>query len=59
MSLLFSGAPGHKLPVRDFDALEVKRSRLAIETAQGVMKLYQSRKPSVPVPGAPFSEVIG
>ena len=49
LSLLFLGAADHKLSVRDFDALELKFSRLAAETARSVIRLYQSRKASVPV----------
>jgi hypothetical protein len=49
MSLLFLGAADHKLSVRDFDALELKFSRLAAETARSVIRLYRSRKASVPV----------
>ena len=49
MSLLFLGAADHKLSVRDFDALGTKFSRLSVETAQSVIRLYQSRKASAPV----------
>jgi hypothetical protein len=49
MSLLFLGAADHKLSVRDFNALELKFSRLAAETARSVIRLYRSRKASVPV----------
>ena len=49
MSLFFLGAADHKLSVRDFDALETKFSRLSVETAQSVIRLYQSRKASTPV----------
>ncbi len=48
MSLLFLGAADHKLSVRDFDALELKFARLAAETAQNIIRLYQSRKTSAP-----------
>jgi hypothetical protein len=46
MSLLFSGAPDHKISAHDLDALEAKFSRLKTETAQSVIQLYQSRKAS-------------
>lgn len=46
MSLLFLGAPDHKISAHKLDALEAKFSRLKIETAQGVIQLYSSRKVS-------------
>jgi hypothetical protein len=44
MSLLFLGAPNHKISANDLDAMEVKFSRLKFETAQNVIQLYRSRK---------------
>ncbi len=44
MSLLFLGAPDFKLPAQRLEALKVKFSRLTVQTAQSVVKLYQSRK---------------
>lgn len=44
MSLLFLGAPNYKLSAHDLDALEARFSRLTTDTAQGVIRLYQSRK---------------
>ena len=46
MSLLFLGAPDHKISAHDLGALEAKFSRLKSETAQSVIQLYQSRKAS-------------
>jgi uncharacterized protein (DUF2336 family) len=46
MSLLFLGAQDHKILAHDLDALEQRFSRLGIETAQSVIRLYQSRKAS-------------
>jgi uncharacterized protein (DUF2336 family) len=46
MSLLFLGAPDHKISAHELDALEAKFSRLKTETAQSVIQLYQSRKAS-------------
>jgi Uncharacterised protein conserved in bacteria (DUF2336) len=46
MSLLFLGAPDHKILAHELDALEAKFSRLKAETAQGVIQLYASRKAS-------------
>jgi Uncharacterised protein conserved in bacteria (DUF2336) len=44
MSLLFLGAPNHKISAHDLDTLQAKFSRLAPGTAQSVIQLYQSRK---------------
>jgi hypothetical protein len=44
MSLLFLGAPNHKISANDLDAMETKFSRLTPETAQNVIELYRSRK---------------
>jgi hypothetical protein len=44
MSLLFLGAPDHKILAHELDTLEAKFSRLKPETAQGVIQLYSSRK---------------
>jgi hypothetical protein len=44
MSLLFLGAQSHKIPARKFDELEAKFSRMKVEAAQSVIRLYQSRK---------------
>src|SRR6202051_1315076 len=46
MSLLFLGAPDFKLSAQRLDALKARFSRLTVQTAQGVVKLYQSRKES-------------
>ena len=46
MSLLFLGAPDHKILAHHLDAMEVKFSRIKTETAQSVIQLYQSRKAS-------------
>ena len=44
MSLLFLGAPDHKIPAGALDELETKFSRITAETAQGIIRLYRSRK---------------
>jgi hypothetical protein len=44
MSLLFLGAPDHKIPARDLDELSTKFSRLKIETAQSLIGLCRLRK---------------
>ncbi len=44
MSLLFLGAPDHRISACDLDALERKFARLTVETAQSVIRLYRSRK---------------
>jgi uncharacterized protein (DUF2336 family) len=44
MSLLFLGAPDFRLSAQRLDALKARFSRLTVQTAQGVVKLYQSRK---------------
>ena len=46
MALLFLGAPDHKISASDLDELETKFSRLTVETAQSVIRLYRSRKAS-------------
>jgi Uncharacterised protein conserved in bacteria (DUF2336) len=46
MSLLFLGAQDRKILAHDLDALEQRFSRLGSETAQSVIRLYQSRKAS-------------
>lgn len=46
MSLLFLGAPDHKISAQDLDELEKKFSRLTTKTAQSVIQLYRSRKTS-------------
>lgn len=44
MSLLFMSAPNFKILVHDLDELNAKFSRLSVDTAQGLIRLYQSRK---------------
>jgi uncharacterized protein (DUF2336 family) len=44
MSLLFLGAPDFRVSAQRLDALKARFSRLTVQTAQGVVKLYQSRK---------------
>lgn len=46
MALLFLGAPGFKISAQRLDALQARFSRLTVETARSVVKLYQSRKAS-------------
>ena len=52
MALLFLGAPDFKLSAQRLDALKARFSRLSVETARSVVKLYQSRK--VPDGGGPL-----
>jgi hypothetical protein len=49
MSLLFLGAPDHRISAGNLDDLHKKFSALSVETAQGVLKLYRSRKGRAPV----------
>lgn len=44
MALLFLGAPGFKISARRLDSLSARFSRLTIQTAQSVVKLYRSRR---------------
>jgi uncharacterized protein (DUF2336 family) len=44
MSLLFLGAPDHLIASQDLDDLRREFAGLNVETSQGVLKLYQSRK---------------
>ena len=44
MALLFLGAPGFKISAQRLDALNARFFRLTVQTAQSVVKLYQSRK---------------
>ena len=44
MAILFLGAPGFKISAQRLDGLNARFSRLTVETARGVVKLYQSRK---------------
>ena len=44
MSLLFLGAPDHKIPAGALDELKTKFCRATAETAQGIIRLYRSRK---------------
>ena len=44
MSLLFLGAPDFRLSGQRLDTLKVRFSRLTVETARSVVKLYRSRK---------------
>ena len=44
MAILFLGAPGFKIAAQRLDGLNARFSRLTVETARGVVKLYRSRK---------------
>ncbi len=44
MSLLFLGAPDFRLSAQRLDALNARFSRLTVQTARSVIKLYRSRK---------------
>jgi uncharacterized protein (DUF2336 family) len=43
-SLLFLGAPDHRITAQDLDDLESEFAGLSVETSQSVLKFYQSRK---------------
>jgi uncharacterized protein (DUF2336 family) len=43
-SLLFLGAPDHRITAQDLDDLEREFAGLSVETCQSVLKFYQSRK---------------
>ena len=43
-AILFLGAPGFKISAQRLDGLNARFSRLTVETARGVVKLYRSRK---------------
>jgi uncharacterized protein (DUF2336 family) len=44
MSLLFLGAPGHRIASQDLDGMKREFTGLNIETSQSVLNTYQSRK---------------
>jgi uncharacterized protein (DUF2336 family) len=44
MSLLFLGAPNHRISAQDLDGMKKEFAGLNVETSQSVLKLYQSRK---------------
>ena len=44
MSLLFLGAPDHRIASQDLDGMKREFAGLDVETSQSVLKLYQSRK---------------
>src|ERR1700704_6242048 len=44
MSLLFLGAPDHRIVSQDLDGMKREFAGLNVETSQSVLKLYQSRK---------------
>jgi uncharacterized protein (DUF2336 family) len=44
MSLLFLGAPGHRIAAQDLDDMEREFAGLNIETSRSVLNTYQSRK---------------
>jgi hypothetical protein len=52
MSLLFLGAPDHRILSQDLDAMRREFAGLNIETSKSVMKTYQSRKLAVSVDSA-------
>lgn len=47
MSLLFLGAPGHRIASQDLDDMKREFAGLNIETSQSVLDTYQSRKQAV------------
>lgn len=44
MSLLFLGAPDHRISAQDLDDLMKEYARLHVETSQSVLQLYRSRR---------------
>lgn len=44
MSLLFLGAPSHRISASDLAAMETKYSRFTTDAAQSIIRLYRSRK---------------
>jgi uncharacterized protein (DUF2336 family) len=44
MSLLFLGAPDHRIVSQDLDSMRKEFAGLNVETSKGVLKTYQSRK---------------
>jgi hypothetical protein len=44
MSLLFLGAPDHRIVSHDLDRMKREFADLNIETSRSVLKTYQSRK---------------
>lgn len=44
MSLLFLGAPDHRIASQDLDDMKREFASLNVDTSQSVLKLYQSRK---------------
>ena len=44
VSLLFLGAPDHRIVSSDLDELRAEFAAIHAETSQGILKLYQSRK---------------
>jgi hypothetical protein len=47
MSLLFLGAPDHRIVARDLEDMKREFSGLNIETCRSVLRTYQSRKQAV------------
>ncbi|MBV9559799.1 MAG: DUF2336 domain-containing protein [Bradyrhizobium sp.] len=51
MSLLFLGAPDHRITAGDLDDLERAFATLNVETSRSVLEFYQSRKAGAPASG--------
>jgi uncharacterized protein (DUF2336 family) len=47
MSLLFLGAPDHRILAQDLDEMKQEFDRLNVETSRSVLRTYQSRKQAV------------
>jgi len=47
MSLLFLGAPDHRILAQDLDEMKREFDRLNVETSRSVLRTYQSRKQAV------------
>jgi uncharacterized protein (DUF2336 family) len=53
MSLLFLGAPDHRITAQDLNNMKVDYDRLNVETSRSVLKFYQSRKKAADADSGP------
>jgi hypothetical protein len=44
MSLLFLGAPGHRITSQKLDGMKTDFTRLNVETSRKVLRIYRERK---------------
>jgi hypothetical protein len=47
MALVFLGAPGHRIAVKDLEGMEQQFARLDVAISKKVLQLYRSRKDSM------------